>query len=341
MFYFPKKNNNLAIDLGNSNTLLTDQTGVLLSQPSCLVINQNSHRVEAVGEVAFEMFEKTPADLKPIKPLKGGVIADGESTKKLLQALIGQIREKTLFPRGYHYLVSGVPFDTTKVERRALRDSLEQFNSRNTRLVYEPLAAALGMNLNIQEPEGKLIVDIGGGITEIVVISLSGIAAFQSIKVAGDTFDEEIQDHFRRQYNMAIGLKTAEQIKINVGSVQLSKGSDPLSMKVKGKDMIEGIPVSRIIDQRELAEVLNKSFSQVENAIQQTMETCPPELAADIYKSGIHVTGGNALIHGVKERLSNKFRLPVKIDEHALLSVSKGTACMINDPNRYKSVLFQ
>jgi rod shape-determining protein MreB len=197
------------------------------------------------------------------------------------------------------------------------------------------------MNMNIQEPEGKLVVDIGGGITEIVVISLSGIAAFQSVKVAGDTFDEDIQDHFRRNYNMSIGLKTAEQIKINVGSVSDEKEMAELVMKVKGKDMMEGIPVSRMIDGREVAAILNKSFSLIEVSIQQTLEGCPPELAADIYKSGINVTGGNALLRGLKDRLTRKFKLPVHIDEHALLSVSKGTACILKNPDKYRSVLFQ
>lgn len=335
------KSQNLAIDLGNSNTLLTDSKNVLLSQPSCLVVNKTSNRVEAVGGAAFEMFEKTPADLKSIKPLRGGVIADGESAKKMLLAMVNRIQSKSFFKSGYNYLVSGVPFDTTEVEKRALRDALEQFNSRHRRLVYEPLAAALGMGLDIQEPEGKLVVDIGGGITEIVVISLSGIATFQSIKIAGDTFDEDIQDHFRRNYNMAIGLKTAEQIKMQVGAVAISKDQNSLSVRVKGKDLMEGIPVSRTIDEAELSLVLNKSFSLIETGIQQTLETCPPELAADIYKSGIYVTGGNALLKGLKQRLEGKFRLPVHIDQEALLSVSKGTARILDSPDKYKSVLFQ
>jgi len=345
MFLYKNKNaHNLAIDLGNSNTLLSDQHNVLLSQPSCLVINQNNNKIEAVGEEAFDMFEKTTADLKSVKPLRGGVIADGESARKMLYAMVSSVQKKSFFPRGYHYLISGIPYDTTEVEKRALRDALNQFRSRNTLLVYEPLAAALGMNLNIQEPEGKLIVDIGGGITEIVVISLSGIAAFQSIKVAGDTFDEDIRDHFRRNYNMAIGLKTAEQIKVSIGSV-LDKldvrGQEEPVMKVKGKDLMEGIPTSRTISSREVASILNKSFSLIEGSIQQTLESCPPELAADIYRSGIYVTGGNAQLHGVKERLVRKFRLPVHIDEHALLSVSKGTAAIIQAPLKYHSVLFQ
>ncbi len=344
MFLYNRNEQNLAIDLGNSNTLLTDQNNVLLSQPTCLVINQNNNRIEAVGDEAFDMFEKTHSDLKSVKPLKGGVIADGESTRKMLNAMVKSVQKKSFFSSGYHYLISGIPYDTTEVEKRALRDALDQFRSRNTRLVYEPLAAALGMNLNIQEPDGKLIVDIGGGITEIVVISLSGIATFRSIKVAGDTFDEDIQDHFRKNYNMAIGLKTAEQIKIHAGAVidelDLKGEAEPVT-KVKGKNLMEGIPASRLIGHREVSSILNKSFSLIESGIQQTLESCPPELAADIYKSGIHVTGGNALLRGIKERLTRKFKLPVHIDDHALLSVSRGTAAIIKNPGKYSSVLFQ
>jgi len=335
------KSRNLAIDLGNSNTLLTDQKNVLLSQPSCLVINKNSNKVEAVGGAAYEMFEKTPWDLKSVKPLKGGVIADGESAKKMLLAMVNRIQTKNFLTEGYNYLVSGVPFDTTEVERRALRDALEQFNCRNRRLVYEPLAAALGMGLNIQEPDGKLIVDIGGGITEIAVISLSGIANFQSIRIAGDAFDEDIQDHFRREYNMAIGLKTAEQIKFNVGSVFNMNTDSPAAMKVKGKDLIEGIPVSRMINETEVCSILNKSFSLIETSIHQTLELFASELAADIYKNVIHVTGGNALLKGLKERLQSKFRLPVHVDGQALLAVSKGTAQIISNPSKYNAVMFQ
>lgn len=329
---------NLAIDLGNNNTLLTDQSTILLSQPSFLVVNEESRRVEAVGDQAYEMLEKTHSHLKPIKPLKGGVISDGESTKKMLKELVGLVRKPTLFDRGFNYLLSGVPYDTTPVEKRALRDALDQFTSKNTHLVYEPLAAALGMDLNIQEPEGKLIVDIGGGITEVVVISLSGVAAFQSIRVAGDTFDEEIQDYFRREFNMSIGLKTAELVKKKIGCVYSPAATDEKVM-VKGKDLIEGIPASRMISQHELVQVLERPFKQIEDSIHQSLQVCPPELAADIYQTGIYVTGGNAMLKGIKERFSKNFRLPVNIDQNALTSVSKGICHILSNPQKYKTVL--
>lgn len=329
---------NLAIDLGNNNTLMTDQSAILLSQPSLMVVNEENNKVEAVGDRAYEMLEKTHAHLKPIKPLKGGVISDGESAKKMLRELVSKIHRPSLFGHSYHYLLSGVPYDTTPVEKRALRDALEQFSSKNTHLVHEPLAAAMGMGLNIQEPEGKLIVDIGGGITEVVVISLSGMAAFQSLRVAGDALDEEIQDYFRRHYNMSIGLKTAESIKKKIGCVFAPVATEE-TVLVKGKDLMEGIPVSRKISQHELTNVLERPFQQIEECIHQSLEVCPPELSSDIYQSGIYVTGGNAQLKGIKERFSKIFKIPVNIDPQSLLSVSKGFGKILSEPQKYKSVL--
>ncbi len=330
---------NLAIDLGNNNTLLCDQSSLLLSQPSLMVVNELNNRIEAVGDQAYDMLEKTHSNLKPIKPLKGGVISDGESAKRMLKELVGKVRKPSLFPSGFKYLLSGVPYDTTPVEKRALRDALDQFSSRYTHLVHEPLAAALGLGLNIQEPEGKMVVDIGGGITEVVVISLSGIAAFQSIRVAGDALDEEIQDYFRREYNLSIGLKSAEKIKKEIGCIYGPMADRKTVAVVKGKDLMEGIPASRTINQSELTRVLEKPFRQIEECIHQSLEICPPELAADIYQSGIHVTGGNALLKGIKERFAQTFQMPVHIDPLPLLAVSKGIGQVLTAPQKFKAVL--
>ena len=335
------RNKSFAIDLGNTNTLVSDKQGVRLSQPSYIVFDAQDDSVKAVGDKAFSMFEKSHHDLRPVKPLRGGVIADYDSATRMIRELIRQADTSRSFFNGYDNIITGIPYNTTEVERRALRDAMDQFNARQTYLFYEPLAAAMGIGLDIREPEGKMVIDIGGGITEIVVISLSGIAAFQSTKVAGDTFDAEIQDHFRRNYNIAIGLKTAEQIKIRVGAVTSKIQDIPEPMMVKGKDLVEGIPVTRKIDHTEVAFILEKSFSSIEHAVLQTLEVCPPELAADIYLNGIHVTGGNALLRGVKERLESKVKLPVHIDEEALISVSKGAAQALRDPKKYKSVLFE
>jgi rod shape-determining protein MreB and related proteins len=327
-----------AIDLGNNNTLLTNQQGVLLSQPSFIAFDSATRSVKAVGDAAYNMYEKNHEELMPVKPLRGGVIADYESAATMIKELV-----KGVYPSrwlsSFSHIISGVPFATTEVERRALRDVMDQFHARKTNLFFEPLAAATGMGLNIQSPEGKMIVDIGGGITEIVVISLSGIAVFHSTKVAGDSFTEEIKDAFRRNYNMSIGFRTAEQIKIQMGLVwNQSKENE---MLVKGKDVMEGIPVTRRITNFEVKEILDKPFRAIEEGIIHALEVCPPELAGDIYQNGIHVTGGGALLRGLRERLENSFHVPIHIDEEPLLAVSKGISQALRDPKKFRPVLFE
>lgn len=333
------KNRSFGIDLGNNNTLVSDRNNLLLSQPSYIAFQVDNHAVKAVGDEAYNMFEKTHQDLRSIKPLRGGVIADFDSASRMIRQMLRKVFTDKSFFNGYDDVISGVPYATTDVEKRALRAVLDQFNARHTYLLYEPLAAALGMDLDIREPDGKMIVDIGGGITEIVVISLSGIAAVQSIKIAGDSFDVEIQDHFRRNYNMAIGLKTAEYIKIHVGAVRNDIAEIPEPVAVKGKDTLEGIPVIRTIGHREVALILDQSISAIEEGIIQTMETCSPELAADIYKNGVFVTGGGALLRGIQKRFEAKIKVPVHIDGHALISVNRGITKTLRDPKKYKSVL--
>jgi rod shape-determining protein MreB len=335
------KNRNVAIDLGNNNTVVTDRERILLAQPSYIVFDAGSHAVRAIGEEAFRMYEKSPDRLRTIKPLRGGVIADYDSASRMISEMLTEACARSSFLSGYNNIISGIPYNTTEVERRALRDALGQFDSRNTFMIYEPLAAGLGMGLDIRAPEGKMLIDIGGGITEIVVISLSGIATFQSLKVAGDTFDQVIQDYFRRQFNMAIGLKSAEQVKIQVGAVYPDIEDAPLSMIVKGKDLMEGIPVVREIDHHEVCFILEKSIASIERGIVQTLETCPPELAADIYHGGIHVTGGSAMLRGLRERWEKSIGLPVHIDTQPLYSVGKGVAHTLSDPTKFRSILFQ
>ena len=335
------KNKSVALDLGNNNTVLSSRESVLFSQPSYIVFDMGNQKVKAIGDKAYNMFEKNHQELRPVKPLKGGVIADYDSAKVMIHEMVGQACGTQSFMRGYDCIISGIPFNTTEVERRALRDVIDQFSARRTYMVYEPVAAALGIGLNIREPDGKMIIDIGGGITEIVVISLSGIAAFQSLKVAGDSFDEEIQDHFRRSYNIAIGLKTAEQIKIKVGAVMDKLPDTPEPLIVKGKDLVEGIPVVRKINHSEVAFVLEKSISAIEHSVVQTLETCPPELAADIYENGIHITGGSSMLRGLRERFEAKLRLPVHIDSQPLLSVSKGMATTLGESKKFQSILME
>jgi rod shape-determining protein MreB len=332
------KTQDLAIDLGNTNTLLRDQTHLLLSEPSVIVVDSNTQKVEAVGEQAYQMFEKTHSYLHSIRPLHGGVISDGASAKKMVWEMVAKISRPSMLRR-FNYLVSGVPLDTTAVEQRALRDTLDQFSARQTHLVYEPIAAAIGMGLNIQEPEGKLIVDIGGGITEIVVISLSGVAVSTSVRTAGDVLDEEIQHYFRREHHLAIGLKTAEFVKRQLGCFFQPLASAKQGLHVKGKDLREGIPTTRWINEVDLCRVLERPFGLILNCIQQTLEICPPELAGDIYKNGLFITGGHAKLKGLAERLHKTFQLPVHIDQQPLLSVSNGIAQILKKPDHFRSVL--
>ncbi len=332
------KSKSFAIDLGNNNTLLTDKDKLLLSEPSYIVLNENS-TVNAVGEAAYNIFEKSHEALHPIKPLRGGVIADYQSADKMIRSLVDKVYTKHFWQSGFDTIITGVPYHTTLVERRAFREALDQFNARKTLMLYEPLAAAIGMGLNIREPEGKLIVDIGGGITEVVIVSLSGVAAFQSLKVAGDTFDEAIRDYFRREHNLLIGIRTAEQVKKTIGGVYHEIENVPDPIYVRGKSLEEGIPVSKKVSYHEIVNVLSKPFDEIEAGIIHTLQQCPPELASDIYSSGIYLTGGGALLHGIKERLEKSISLPVHIDEYALLSVSKGISTALRNPKQFQSVL--
>ena len=337
-FHFLRKKS-FGIDFGNNNTVVSDQENVLIDQPSYIVLDRSKNDVAAVGADAFDMFEKTHPMLKPVKPMKGGVIADHESATKLLSALMRRARATRSVLDRYDNIIAGVPYNTTPVEKAAMRSVVEQFNPSSANLLYEPIAAAIGMGLDICEPDGKMVVDIGGGITEIVVISLSGIACFQSVKVAGDTMDEDIQHYFRRNYNMAIGLRTAEAVKIQAGAVQEKLENPPDPVMVKGKDLMRGIPINRKIDHAEIARVIEKSISTIELSIIQTLEKCPPELAGDIYGNGIYVTGGNAYLRGLKERLEKKTGLRIHIDPTALLSVSNGVRKVLKDPRQFRAVL--
>ncbi len=334
-----KKGTGIAIDLGNSNTILTNKEFSYFSQPSCIALHKPGNRVKAVGLEAYEMLGKANEYLKVIKPLKGGVIVDFDSANCLLRCLVNNIYSKASLFYGFDYVLAGVPYDTTEVERRALRDALVQFNSNRTFLLFEPLAAAIGMGLDIQEPDGKFLVDIGGGITEIVIISLSGIVSYQSIKIAGDTFDEDIQDFFKKNHNMSIGSKIAEALKIKVGSATENPDNVPEPYSVIGKDLVTGLPVGKLISHREIAFILNNSITKIEQAILQALEICPPELAGDIYGNGIYLTGGGSLLRGLKQRLEARTNLPVHHDSNALLSVTKGLATVLQNPKHFKPVL--
>lgn len=336
-----RRGSSLGIDLGNSNTIFTEKEDNYFSQPSFIALHKDKPAVKAVGQEAYDMLGKASEHFKIIKPLKGGVIMDFDSANCMVKSLVKNLYSRSSFFYGLDNVIAGIPFDTTEVERRALRDVLEQFKAHRKYLIFEPIAAAIGMGLNIEEPDGKFLVDIGGGVTEIVIISLSGIVSHQSIKIAGDTFDEEIQDYFRKRYSMSIGSRVAEQLKIKVGAATDTLEDAPEPCQVIGKNLMTGLPVSVEINHREVADILNSTISKIEDAILQALETCEPELAGDIYGNGIYLTGGGSLLRGFKERLQAKTRLQVHHDPHALQSVIRGIATVIKSPRAYQAVLFQ
>lgn len=332
----------VAIDMGNNNTLVSDNLRLLLDQPSFITINHDQKRIKAVGKEAYQMVGKTNEHCKTVKPLRSGVIADYDSANQMLKAFVKKAFSDRLLRFGFKNVITGVPYATTEVEKRAFRDTMQQFKSNGMYLVYEPIAAGIGKGWDIDKPDGKLIVDIGGGITEIAVLSLSGIVSSQSLKISGDTFDEDIRDYLRRQYNIAISLQMAELIKIHTGAAKpvLKEEESPEPFQVVGKDLLTGIPKRAIIDYIEVSEILDRSIRRIENAIFQTLEECPPELSSDIYVNGIHLTGGGSLLRGIRERMEERIKLPVHSDPNALYSVSNGLGMILKDPNRYKAVLF-
>lgn len=335
------KTTSFAIDIGNNNTVLSDGAGTCSHQASFIVFESETNRIRAVGDEAYDIFERTPQELRAVKPLKWGVIADYDSASAMIRKMVAKTFTGTRFFPRYNEIISGVPYCSTEVERRALREALDQFNARDRYLLFEPLAAALGMGLNIREPDGKMIVDIGGGITEIVIISLSGIAVFKSVKTAGDTFTEDIRDHLRKEYNFQIGWKTAELIKRKAGAVMDQLKENPEPMLVKGKDLMEGIPAMRSIDHRQVSYILNKSMRAIEEQILQALQICPPELAADIYKNGIHVTGGGSMLRGMKERLERIVQLTVHVDPDPLWSVSRGISRALSNTKSHRAILIK
>lgn len=329
----------LAIDLGNNNTILVSKSNSFLLHPSFVALNTNNNTVKAVGVEAYEMVGKTNPSIKVVKPLKGGVIDDFESTGMMLKELIHRgFHKRNIFNR-FENIIASVPFSTTNVEKRALRDVVEQINPSKVSMVFEPIAAAIGMGCDVQEPGGKFVLDIGGGITEAVIISLSGIVNANSSRVAGDAFDQDIQDYFRRKHKIEISLQMAEKVKINVGAVSQNVSNPPEPYYAIGKNTITGVPMGVFIDYREVADILDNSIIKIEQIVYQTLEECQPELAGDICNKGILVTGGGALLRGMEERLQKKFNIPVQADSNPLLSVTWGNRIILQNLKKYRSVL--
>ncbi|MBK7442118.1 MAG: rod shape-determining protein [Bacteroidetes bacterium] len=329
----------IAIDLGTANTLIIAHDKVMVDEPSIVAIDRKTEKVIAVGKRAMQMHEKTHENIKTIRPLRDGVIADFQAAESMIRGMISMIFPKNKLFKPSLVMVICIPSGITEVEKRAVRDSAEQAGAREAYLIHEPMAAALGIGLDVQEPVGNMIIDIGGGTTEIAVVALSGIVCDQSIRVAGDEFTADIVDYMRRQHNLLIGERTAEAIKINVGSALTELDEAPEDYQVSGRDLMTGIPKQLVVTYSEIAHSLDKSISKIEEAILKALETTPPELASDIQRNGIYLTGGGALLRGLDKRISQKTKLMVHVADDPLKAVVRGTGIALKNREQYAALL--
>lgn len=328
----------LAIDLGTANTLIIQDGKVIVDEPSIVAINRTTHATIAVGTKAMQMHEKTHENIKTVRPLKDGVIADFQAAENMIQGMIAMMGNRRRF-FSHLKMVICIPSGITEVEKRAVFDSADHVDSKETYLIHEPMAAALGIGLDVEEPVGNMIIDIGGGTTEIAVIALSGIVCDQSIRIAGDELTSDIISYMKRQHNILIGERTAEQIKINVGSALHELESPPEDYAVNGRDLMTGIPKQIKVNYSEIAHALDKSISKIEDAVLKALETTPPELASDIYRTGLYLTGGGALLRGLDKRIAQKTKLPVHIAEDPLRAVVRGTGIALKNTHRFSFLI--
>jgi rod shape-determining protein MreB len=325
----------LAIDLGTANTVIFMNDKKVIDEPSIVAIDAYTDKPMAVGTRAKLMHERTNPGIKTIRPLKDGVIADFDAAEIMIRELIKMINYKKSFLTPSLKMVVGIPQGSTEVEKRAVRDSCEHAGGRDIYMVYEPMAAALGIGLDVTEPSGNMIVDIGGGTTEIAIISLGGIVAAQSIRVAGDIFTSEIQQYMRQQHNIKVGEITAEDIKIKIGAAVTDLAEDIPPMVVKGPNIMTAHPIEAEITSQEVAHCLDKQLARIEAGILAVLEQTPPELYSDIVDKGIFLTGGGALLKGIDQRFSKKINIPFHISEDPLRSVARGTCAALKNIEKY------
>ena len=326
--FFSLFSSDLAIDLGTANTCVYARgKGIVVNEPSIVAINKVNGRVEAVGKDAKDMLGRTPGNIVAIKPMKDGVIADFEVTEKMLTYFIKKAHNRNVWVRPR--IVIGVPSEITQVEKRAVKDSAYRAKASEVHLVEEAMAAAIGAGMPITEPSGNMIVDIGGGTTDIAVISLAGIVYSKAVRVAGNEMDEAIIQYIKKTYNLLIGERTAEQIKMEIGSA--APLDESRNMEIKGRNLIEGIPKTIVITDEEVREALADSVATIVNAVRVALERTPPELSADIVDRGIVLTGGGALLKKLDVRLMQETGLPVSMAEDPLSSVVLGAGAMLSD----------
>ena len=331
----------IAIDLGTANTLIIMNDKVVVDEPSIVAKDIQSGAIVAIGKTAQQMHGKTHKLIETIRPLKDGVIADFESAEQMIRGMIKMIHTGNRLITPSLRMVICIPSGITEVEMRAVKESAERVNGKEVYLIHEPMAAAIGIGLDIMQPKGNMIVDIGGGTTEIAVIALGGIVCDKSVKIAGDVFTNDIIYYMRTQHNLYVGESTAENIKIEIGSATEDLQTPPDEKSVQGRDLLTGKPKQVQISYREIAKALDKSILRVEDAVMETLSQTPPELAADIYNTGIYLAGGGSMLRGLDRRLSQKTDLPVYIAEDPLRAVVRGTGIALKNLERYKSILIK
>jgi rod shape-determining protein MreB len=345
MFEFLRRGNSgpflaseISVDLGTANTLIyVKGRGIVLNEPSVVALDEDTREILAVGLEAKRMVGRTPGGIVAVRPLKDGVIADFEVTEKMLRDFLSRVLRHRLMPVRPKVLIS-VPSGITEVERRAVRDSAESAGAKEVYLVAEPMAAAIGVGLPVETPTGNMVIDIGGGTTEIAVIALSGIVSDTSIRVGGDEIDEAIVHFLRKSYNLLIGEATAEQVKMTIGSAYPPENGHE-EMEVKGRDIVSGLPKTVRITSTEVREAIQEPIAAVVDAVRQALERTPPELASDIVDRGIVMTGGGALLKGLDQLLRENTGLPINVDEEPLTCVVRGTGRILDDPDKYRGVL--
>ena len=325
----------IAIDLGTANTIIIYNDKVVVDEPSIVAIERSSGKIIAVGKKAQMMHGKTHENIKTIRPLRGGVIADFQAAEHMIRAMIKMIDlRKSWFPPALKMVIC-IPSGITEVEERAVKDSAEQAGAKEVRLIHEPMAAAIGIGIDVLEPIGNMVIDIGGGTSEIAVIALGGIVNNKSIRIAGDEFNSDIEEYMRKQHNINVGERTAERIKIEVGAALPDIDNAPPEYAVHGRDLLTGIPKEVIVNHAEIAHALDKSIAKIEAAVLNALEMTPPELASDIYETGIYLTGGGALLRGLDKRLNMKTKLKVHVAEDPLRAVARGTGIALKNFDKF------
>lgn len=329
----------IAIDLGTANTIIIHNDKIVIDEPSIVAIDKKTDKLIAVGREAQEMYGKEPEGIKTVRPLRQGVIADFQAAELMIRGLVKKASTKSNWFSPSMKMVVGIPSGSTEVEIRAVRDSSEHAGSRDTFMIYEPMAAALGIGLDVLAPEGNMIVDIGGGTTEIAVISLGGIVSNKSIQTAGDDLTADIMDHMGRVHNVRVGERTAEQIKMHVGSAMTELDNPPEDYIIHGPNKMTALPMEVPVCYQEISHSIEKSIQKIEDAVLQALEQTPPELYADIVKNGIYLAGGGALLRGLDKRLTDKIGIQFHIAEDPLLAVARGTGVALKNIERFSFLI--